>query len=210
MGFSNAAHTDGLEQVGLNPAMLAMPYRYNLEINLLSGMAVFKNNAFNKEQYDRLFSSGDSLTDVEKEEIIQAVPAGGLQGNALAQINTLAFYTRYFSLSLLLMGQGNFTLPRDLIELPLRGNVVEGRTYQVGHVDGIGWAAAALAFSVALPLEGHEGVLGVQAVGLTAKYLSGLRYGEVLEAEGQFQNFDATNPSLQLDAHYRARTAEGG
>ena len=210
MGFSNAAHTEGLEQVGLNPAMLAMPYRYNLEINLVSGIATFKNNAFNKDQYDRLFASGDSLSELGKEEILQAVPAGGLRGNALAQINTLAFYTRYFSLSLLFMGRGRFTLPRDFIELPLRGNTKEGRIYQLGQVDGIGWAAAALAFSIALPLEGHEGALGFRAIGITAKYISGLRYGEILESDGRFQNFDATRPSLQLDAHYRARTAEGG
>ncbi len=213
MGFSNGAATRGLQQVGLNPATLALPNSYRFEFNLFSVVASVNNNSFKKSQYDRYFTTGNLLSEQDVDDILNSIPATGLRVDALARVNTLSFYLPNFSLSLTGVGAGKLTIPRDIVELPLRGNVDPGRIYQLDDAEGGDWAGVQVTASGAFPVyQSDQSLLRFAAAGLTIHYLSGLRYDEIIRSEGEIRDFDneQQNPYLSINALVEIISAEGG
>lgn len=209
MGSSNSADAQGLEQVGTNPATLALYRPFNFEFNLLTLNVSAYNNSITKGLYDRYFTTGDSLTQADKEEILGAIDASGLKGSFWANVNTLAFYTRNLSLSLAIMGNGFIQAPKVLFELPLKGNTELDRTYRFDDINGEGWLglAATLGLSRPLELDFLENYFDFFAVGLSFKYLAGIVYAEVEQSRGEF--FNGAN-YLLLDSRVSLREARGG
>ncbi|RMG61861.1 MAG: hypothetical protein D6715_12805 [Calditrichaeota bacterium] len=205
MAFSNSAAGYGLEQVGMNPAMLAFPYGFNFELNLFSGQFSLFNNALNKAQFDDYFAPGRVLSESDKQQLLQLIPQSGFQASAGARVNTLAVASRYFSLALVGMGSGRVQIPREPFELALQGNQL-GREYRFNNVEGLGWAAAGALFSIGIPLHSADGY-PVTAVGITAKYLNGFAYFEVLNSEGRLVT---TASGIDLNGRLTARSSEGG
>lgn len=213
MAFSNAADTRGLEQVGLNPATLALRNVYRFEFNILSINAAVRNNSFSKTQYDKYFTTGRLLNEGDKNDILNSIPDGGLRGDVYARVNSLAFYMPYFSMSLAFMGNAFAKLPAELPELLFNGNGDEGRQYKVGDMDGDGWGGIGILISGAYPVfEGDKYWWNSIAVGATAKLISGLGVYEIVNSEGTLYNFDRSQDRYyaRLEQDFEARTAEGG
>ena len=205
MAFSNSAAAYGLEQVGMNPAMLAFPYAFNFEFNLFSGQLTLYNNALNKAQIDDYFAPGRTLSESDKQHLLQLIPQSGFRARAGARVNTLAVASRYFSLALVGMGAGRIRIPHEPFELALLGNE-PGRNYQFNNLEGLGWAAAAALLSVGIPLH-TTGSYPVTAIGVTAKYLNGFAYFETLNSQGQLQTAVG---GIHLNGSLTARTSDGG
>ncbi len=211
MAFSNSADTRGLEQVGMNPATLALNHRYNFEFNFLSFNISAFNNSLSKGTYDQFFTGGDSLLQKDKASLLSGVPSSGIKGNISAQVNTFAVYMPHFSLAVVGMGNGYFSLPKEIAELALYGNSDFGRTYDFSNLDGQGWGGGAVMMGLAFSLPFlKSSTIREASFGITAKYLTGLRYFEVISSSGKLYNLDYDNPFLRLDGLLEARTAEGG
>jgi hypothetical protein len=213
MAFSNAADTRGLEQVGLNPATLALRNTYRFEFNILSINAAVRNNSFSKTQYDKYFTTGRFLDEGDKNDILNSIPDGGLRGDVYARVNSLAFYMPYFTMSLAFLGNAFAKLPAELPDLLFNGNGDEGRQYKVGDMEGNGWGGIGILISGAYPVfEGDKYWWNNIAVGATLKLISGLGVYEIVNSEGTLYNFDRSQGRYyaRLEQEFEARTAEGG
>ena len=211
MGFSNAADTRGLEQVGLNPATLALPHEFNFEFNLMSANAGVFNNSFERNFYDTYFTTGERLTDNDKALLLGAIPQSGLESRFSARVHTLALYMPRFSLALSGVGDGYATVPREVFEIALNGNRDLGREYDLSNVEGSAWGGIQVSSGFAYPLSfGVDSWLDFLAIGVSGKYVVGMGYFEVLNSEGVFRNTDQTGAEMSLDAQIEARTARGG
>ncbi len=213
MAFSNGADTRGLEYVGLNPATLALPNPFNFEFNLISANASVSNNSFNKDEYDRYFTTGDLLTSQDVQDILNLIPGKGLRATAAAKVNTLAFYTRNLSISFTGLGGATVNIPKDLIELPLTGNRDPGRIYRLDDAEGSGWAGLGINLSGAYPFhteQWHD--IDLLSAGVTLRYIVGFGGFEVQSAQGEFRDFD-TSQNLNyahLNGEVDILTSEGG
>ncbi len=211
MAFSNSAATVGLEQVGLNPATLALPHWAHFELNIFSANLSVTNNSFNRGLYDRYFTTGDTLTSNDKTTLLNSIPTAGLQGRLAARVNTLAVYMPNFSLSLTGIGNGRVNLPREIAELAFLGNDEPGRVYDFSSTDAAGWGGMAIqaGYAKRFMLQNNRW-FDMMAIGVTAKYLAGLGYFEVMKSRGTLQNGEMTNPFLKFDGEIEARSARGG
>lgn len=211
MAFSNAADTRGLEQVGLNPATLALRHRSNFEFNLLSGRATVYNNSFDRSQYDQFFTTGETLSEDDKSSLLASIPGEGLQTKMRAMVNTLAIYMPNFTLGLIGMGSGSVDMPKSVAELALYGNRDLGRNYDFSNADGSAWGGLAVNLGFAIPRRfSGNGFLEFMAIGFNGKMISGLAYADVLESRGSFQNASTENTNISVDGELQARTARGG
>ncbi|HQU71519.1 MAG: hypothetical protein KDI06_05720 [Calditrichaeota bacterium] len=211
MAFSNSADTRGLEQTGLNPATLALHYRAGFEFNFVSLNASVYNNSLNKGLYDQYFTTGDTLQSADKENLLNHIPGSGLQSDVLGRINTFGFYLPNFSLTVAGVGASRVNLPREVAELALYGNNELGRVYDFSNVAGDAWGGMVVSAGLAIPFRyGQDSFLEMLAVGITGKYISGLAYFEVTDAQGSFTNPTATDTYIDLDGELTARTARGG
>ena len=213
MAFSNSADTRGLEQVGLNPATLALRNTYRFEFNIISANATLRNNSFNKHQYDEYFTTGRFLDESDKNDILNSIPDGGIRADIGGRVNTLSFYMPYFSLSLVGLGGGYAKLPEDLPELVFNGNAEEGREYKIGDIKANGWGGLGILVSGAYPVfEGDKYWWNNVAVGATLKLIGGLGVFEVVDSDGKFINFDRSKNRYyaRIEQKLEARTAEAG
>jgi hypothetical protein len=213
MAFSNSAATRGIEHFGLNPATLALPVKFGFEFNLLSVNATARNNSFNKGQYDRYFTKGDTLTQQDKDDILSSVPADGLRVDGLARVNTIGFYMKNFSLSFFGIGASFAKVPGDIPVLIFKGNNEEGRVYQLNDFDGDGWGGLGVQVSGAYPVyKGNDPETNMIALGGTFKYIGGLGTFKVVNAEGEIRNYSTEEDQFYtvIDQKLEARTADGG
>lgn len=211
MAFSNSADTRGLEQVGLNPATLALKHRVGFELNLLAANLSVATNGLNKGLYDRYFTTGDTLRDAEKQDILGSIPGSGLRGELDARLNTFAFYLPNFSVAVTGVSRGTLNLPREVAELALYGNADLGRVYDFQNTDGNAWGGLVTRVGFAVPRRfSGEGLFDMMAVGVTGKYIAGMAYFEVEEAHGTFTNVDSDHLFMEVDGQIEARSATGG
>jgi len=213
MAFSNSAATQGIEHFGLNPATLALPVKFGFEFNLLSARATIRNNSFNKGQYDRYFTKGDTLSQSDKDDILSSVPSDGLRVDGLDRVNSIGVYMKYFSFSVFGIGASFAKVPGDIPVLIFEGNNEEGRVYQVGNFDGDGWGGVGIQISGAYPIyKGKDPETNLIALGGTFKYIGGLGTFKVISAEGQIKNYATEENQFYavIDQKLEARTAEGG
>lgn len=213
MGFSNSAATRGMEHFGLNPAALALPMDFEFEFNLISANVTARNNSFNKGQYDRYFTKGDTLSEKDKQDILNSIPDGGVRVDGLARVNTIGVYMKYFSFSVFGVGASFAKMPEDLPLLLFEGNVDEGRVYQIGDINADGWGGIGLQVSGAYPVyTGADPRHNLVALGATLKYIGGLGTFKIIEAEGHLYNFSSLDNQnyARIDQNFKARSAEGG
>ncbi len=205
MAFSSSADARGLEQVGQNPAALALHNGPNFELNLFSATFSGFLNGLNYGIYNQYFTSGDTLTDGDINDILSSIPTDGLQANLYTRATLLAFYARSLSLSLGVVGNGNSRQPYDVFELVLKGNSQVGKTYNIADAALSGFGA--LEISIATSKELRVPLFDFFAVGGAIRYLSGLGYAEITRAEGGLDNqANGINVNLEVEG----RRASGG
>lgn len=208
MAFSNSAAAMGAEFMGMNPAALALVQKFKFELNLASmNLSVF-NNSFNKQQYDRYFTTGDTLQPADIQDMLNAIPASGFRVDFDANANLFSVYARNLSLSLTGMGNGYLNLPREFYELALQGNQNANQVYSFDTFDALAWGGLAANLSISIPLKRNDKApLNLFAIGVTGKYLKGLAYFETVETLGKLVSRES---ELSAQASVLARTARGG
>ncbi|MBN2366279.1 MAG: hypothetical protein EH225_09990 [Calditrichaeota bacterium] len=204
---SNTAIAEGNEYVGGNPAVLALKQYYNFEIQLLSAHAMVHNNSYSLTEYDRYFTTGDSLTGRDIDDIFSKIPDEGWRGDVMLGARALSIYSRPFSLTAGATGNGYMNFPKDPLEFPFYGNA-SGEEYRIDDLEGEAWAGGSVEFGIAFPVTQWTPVeFDFFSVGLTGKYFAGLAYGNIETSEGRLIT---TQDYLLANARVEARRSEGG
>ncbi len=207
MAGSNIAIQEGNEYIGANPAVLAYPRDFNFELLLLGAHAMVNNNSFSLTEYDRYFTTGDSLTSSDINDLFGKIPEKGLRGDVNLGARFLAIYSRPFSLTLGGVGNGFLNFPKDALEFPFYGNA-NVKEYKLDDLDAEAWAATSLDFAIAFPVTQWTPVeFDFVSVGITAKYLVGFQYFTIEKARGKLLT---TDNYILADSYLRSRRSEGG
>ena len=207
MAGSNIAINEGNEYIGANPAVLAYPRDFNFELLLLSAHTMVNNNSFSLTEYDHYFTTGDSLTSQDINDIFSKIPEKGWRGDFNLGGRILAIYSRPFSLTVGGVGNGFVNFPKDALTFPFYGNTVI-KEYDLDDLDAEGWGAASLDFAIAFPItQWTPAEFDFVSVGITAKYLIGLQYQDIEESSG---TLFTTDDYILADAHIQSRRSEGG
>lgn len=190
MAGSDLAVTAGSEYVGGNPATLAKRQDFSFELHLLSARIMLKNNSFSLHEYDKYFTTGDSLTSGDIDNLLGNIPSDGLRADFAMGINTFSLYCYPFSLSLYGMGNGFVNLPKSPFRIPFYGNKETGE-YSLNNLDGEAWGAAVASFGIGIPITKYFGdSFDLFAIGIAPKYIAGLQYAKINSAEGQLLTTD--------------------
>lgn len=210
MAGSNGAITEGVEHIGGNPATLAVPTDFGFELHLLSAHLMISNNSYSLKEYDRYFTSGDSLSAADIDKLMGYIPESGLRADFLFGLKTFSFYARPFSLSLTGMGSGFLNLPKDPLQMPFYGNK-DIKEYRLDDLDGEFWGAGAFNFSIGFPLiqlsTWLEENFDFFSAGISAKYLAGFQYAKINTSTGRLLT---TDTNIVADGHLESIRSEGG
>ncbi|GAB4368720.1 MAG: hypothetical protein Kow0042_10020 [Calditrichia bacterium] len=204
---SHLAITEGTEFVGGNPATLAKRRSFNFELHLISAHLMLKNNSYSLKDYDRYFTTGDTLTSADIDKLFDQIPDDGLQADADIGLKTFSLYTYPFGLSIYGLAGGYANVPKEPLQLPFYGNKVL-RKIRLNDLDGEAWAAVAVQIGIAFPLTQYFSEhFDFVAIGLAPKYLFGVQYAGIESASGQFITEDTY---FLADGHLEAKTSKGG
>ena len=207
MAESSIAIAEGAEIANGNPALLAVPHDFSFELHLISLHAMAHNNSFSLNDYNRYFTTGDSLTSQDIDDLLGKIPTSGYQAFSLGEAKALSFYFKSLLFSITGMGSGKVTIPKAYFELPFRGNA-NGKDYFFDSISGLGWAAASLNFSIGFPMTQYfGGIFDFASVGVTGKYITGIEYARILESSGQLITED---DYISVEESIRLLTSEGG
>ena len=207
MAGSNVAIAEGNEYYGGNPATLAVRRDFNFEIQLLSAHLMVRNNSFSLNEYDQYFTTGDSLSRQDIDNLFSHIPEKGLYGYTDIGARALSFYSWPFSITVAGIGNGFVNLPKDPIIFPFYGNT-EQKVFSMDDLDGEAWAGGSVNFAVAYPLtQWMPNVLDFFSVGISPKYIVGFKYAEILESQG---NLITTDDYILADAHVKGLVSSGG
>jgi len=202
MAGSYTAIARGYETIGLNPANLALSDRPNTSIGIFGVGSLINNNAFSKGDYDKY--NGSHLSEQDKQDILDKIPADGLEfkGNTGASALSLSYGPFGFSTTLEAGGRG--TLSKDVVDLAFFGNKV-GETINVDNSDGEGIAHVDFNLSYGRKIKSYD--WGNVTAGLTVKYIRGLAVFEITQADAQATTgYDGVN----ADGSMTVRSSTGG
>jgi hypothetical protein len=207
MAGSNYAIAEGNEYIGGNPALLAPKRSFDFEILLAGAHAMVKNNSFSYTEYEKYFTTGDSLTQNDIDDLFGNVPDDGWTGDFTLGARALSIYARPFSLSIGGLSNGFMDVPKNALQIPFYGNS-DLREYNIEELDGEAWGGASIDFGIGFPLTDYvPAEFDYFSVGLNAKYLVGLEYANIQYSEGKL----ITNEEfLLLDARIETRRSDGG
>ena len=202
MGGAYTALARDLDAPYWNPANLGLSDGKGFSINLFNVGVGLRNNSFSLSDYNKY--TGQFLTDSDKQDILNSIPAEGLALDILAEASALNFSVGNFAVTYKAYAASKINLDRDPFELFLYGNAVMrdvslSGTYSEGY--GIGDAA----FSYGHPLLAWQN--GEMAVGASAHYLRGLAYQKILDSEG---GIATTDTGFTGSGSMSMRTALGG
>jgi hypothetical protein len=190
MAGSDIAVTEGSEHIGGNPATLARRQNFNFELHLLSARVMLKNNSFSLQEYDRYFTTGDSLNSTDIDNLLSYIPASGLRADLEMGVKTFSIYSYPFSLSLYGIGNGFVNLPKSAFQIPFYGNK-NADVYHLDNFDGEAWGAVVASFGIAIPMNELFGNnFDLFAVGVAPKYIKGIQYARVNSSSGQLLTTD--------------------
>jgi hypothetical protein len=207
MAGSNIAITEGAEHIGGNPATLAVRRDFNFELQLVSARLMIKNNSLSIKDYDRYFTTGDSLTQQDIDYLFGNIPEEGLAGDFNFGVRTLAFYTYPFSITLAGVGDGYTNIPKDPLEIPFYGNV-ENKAYNMDDMDGEAWAGATINVGFAYPISQWIPTnFDFLSAGIAAKYIRGIEYAKIENASGRFIT---TDQYILADSKLDIKQSHGG
>ena len=207
MAGSNVAISEGIEYVGENPATLARVHDFSFEMHLLSARFMVKNNSYSLKEYDKYFTTGDSLSAGDIDDLLGNIPDEGLRGDFLLGVKTFSFYVRPFSLTVTGMGNGFINLPKAPFQLPFLGNKTI-KEYRLDDLDGEFWGAVAINFGFAVPVTKYfQNKFDFVSAGMNLKYLIGMNYGSIESATGHLLT---TDEYIIAEGRMESLNSEGG
>lgn len=207
MAGSSYAIEEGNEYFGGNPATLAQIRSFNFEIHLATAHFMVNNNSYSWSDYNKYFTSGDSLTNEDIDYLMGAIPESGLRGDAILGAKALSFYTRPFSISFGAIGNGYLEVPKEVVEFPFYGNTTVTE-YSLDGTEGEAWSAGTIEFAIGFPVtQWSPSQFDFFSVGISARYLVGIEYANIEKATGSIVT---TEDYLLANAHIENRRSSGG
>jgi hypothetical protein len=165
------------------------------------------NNSYSLTEYDRYFTTGDSLTRNDIDDIFNKLPDKGWRGDFMLGARALSIYSRPFSLTVGGTGNGYLNFPKDPLEFPFYGNAA-GEEYRIDDLEGEAWGGGSIDFGIAFPITQWTPVeFDFFSVGVTGKYFIGLEYDNIEHSEGLVTT---TTEFLLANARVESRRSEGG
>ncbi len=202
MGGAYTAVARGVESPRWNPANLALSGKKVYRLNLVSlGLGLY-NNSFTKNDYD--LYNGKYLTVEDKQVILGNIPSSGLRFNLNSEVQALGISFGHIAITASARAASDFTVPRDAVELLLNGNEFN-RLYNIKTTRGEAWGITSVAISLGFPLS--VPLFKEFTVGGSFKYLRGLGYAKVVEAES---NFITTIDGMEGSGRVVIDYAQGG
>ncbi len=211
------AYSRGAEANFWNPANLALydykEPKFSMMLWSLSGNGW--NNSFTRQLYDDHLGTGqqEHIDEAEKEDILGKISGQGLRFHGNTDFSILSFAYKNFGFSIQGGGYGESKIPKDIVELILKGNT-DKQQYSF-DVDGEGVAYCKTKFSYGhvvardrlLTLPGNrEARLSKVSIGAGLSYIYGGTVFEVLENQGMLNmenGFDASGS-------FKSRESMGG
>ena len=188
--------------IGVNPANLALADGSNLAIELFSAGADISNNSFSLSDYNSY--NGEYLTESDKNDILSKIPDNGLEGSAETGISAFSFSRGEIAFGITAEADGKASIDKKILELVFNGNTI-GDTMDLSNACGTGIAHVDFNLSYARELKRLG--WGVINWGINLKYIYGLRYASVEEANA----YVATSLSgIDSEGAIQLKTSEGG
>jgi len=202
MGGAYTALARGVHAPAWNPANLGLPDNPRYSVTFVSAGAGVWNNSITKSMYDKY--NGAHLSSADIEDILDHIPAGGLEIDADVSARAFSFSMNRFALSVGAEGESYMRADKTLLDLALRGNETN-RRYSLHDTDGAGAAVGLVGFSWGQPVE--VGFADAFAVGATFNFLYGIGYAHAdkVDATLQMREYD-----FDLHAEYTLTHALGG
>lgn len=159
LGGAYTALARGVHAADWNPANLGLPDNSRFSFTFVSAGASVNNNAFTKGLYDRYFVDGADADNTiywsarDIEELLDAIPDGGLNLSMLTQIRTFSFSIGRFALSVASDAAASFSIDKSLLEIPLQGTRIN-KQYSFGDAGGrgLGYGAVGLSWGQPIPV----------------------------------------------------------
>jgi hypothetical protein len=207
MGGAYAGVARGVDALAWNPANLILPNLHSVELNLLAVNVNIANSSINLTRYNRYFTQSGhkgKWEDQDIRSILDLIPASGLSVSGDVNANVLGLAFLDYGISMEMVGKSRGTIPREVMELILQGNIKE--LYRFDNLDAQGFSAAkiSVALSQKIPFTQFFDVFGI---GLAVNYWRGIANAEITQARGYIHSdieLVSSNMSVQ------GRTAMGG
>ncbi len=182
---SAAGGMNGAQAVGWNPANLGLKANPTMSVTFLSIGTTLGNNAFSLRYIGDNFVEGDTLSDSQINDILGNVKSNDLRLYSFTSVPAFGLSINSFAFNIDAHGLVKGTIADDLLELALRGPVVD-HLYEIDDFDETGMAYLTASFSAAKSLTPPD-LFDELSVGATFKYLVGLEYTDLVEKSGFVQ-----------------------
>jgi hypothetical protein len=177
MAGSYTAVARGYNSIGYNPANLALPDRPGTAIQLIGIGSGLTNNAFSISDYKKY--NGAFLSEADKNDILQKIPAEGLEFRGTSAASVLSFSTGPIAVSASAQASGKGIVSKDVFEIALFGNKL-GETIEIDDADAEGVVHLDVNLAYGRRVKTFD--WGELTAGINLKYIRGLAYVEVTEA----------------------------
>ena len=224
LGRAYTALARGPEAIYWNPANLALSSSLpGFNINLFAIGFNIGNNAFNMDFYNDYFTGtgqtdaqgnkiGKTLTDSDKNDILDKIPDSGFELKGRGDFSLLAFNYNNYGFSIEGNTRLSACLPKDAFRMLLTD--IGQKTYHF-NVDGDGFSAAKANFSYGRVIKKNiqrmifNRVITIKelAVGANLSYIRGIAYGKVIESDVKVI---IDNSGFNAPSRVVAREALGG
>lgn len=204
LGGAYSAVARGAEALFLNPANLGFTQEKKFSINFIGLGAELSNNTLSHLMYQKFV--GTYLDADEIDEILDEIPASGLNINSNAKIQGLSIGIGSFAFGI--RGFSNYSsyFSREIFELVLMGNELN-RVYKFDPIKGDGITAAEIGAAFGQSFKFDQTAINGMAFGLMVRYLHGFSYARVTESEFYTRTTAAAIEGL---GHLSMKYAEGG
>lgn len=202
MGGAHLGLARGVDAGRYNPANLGLSGYGQSGLELVGVGANVANNSFTLADYNKY--TGAFLTDADKADILDKIPAEGLKLSADVEANALSLAFGSFAFNVTGVGLADINLNRDIVDLVFNGNTYADTIDVTGsYSDAVSYVAAGVSYGRSLLRNGSREL----AVGVTAKYLRGIGVERVVDLQGMVATY-ATG--FEGDGHMVANTSTGG
>lgn len=207
LGGAYSARARGVDAIAWNPAQLALPRSKKIELNLVGLNVNIANSSMTINNYERYFTEsghGGEWTEGDIEEILNLIPENGLDISGDANANALGLAVANFGISFQAIGKALGVIPKEPVELFLKGNLKDN--YILNNLDGDGFSALKISIAGSQPIKFNK-YFDSFAVGMNFNYYQGFAYFEATHAEGFFYTgLDYIHTKMDVVG----RKAEGG
>jgi hypothetical protein len=190
------------QTLGVNPANLAFDDNDSWSLEFFSAGLEMSNNSFSFKDYNTY--NGAHLSQSDKDDILSKIPDAGLEGAVQTGASALCMSFGNFAFGVTGNGDGSVNLDKKLVELMFNGNAI-GDTVNV--TDAFGTGVAHVDFNLSYGAKLMQTKWGVVNWGVNFKYIMGVAYADVEEAEGVLITNDG---GLDSDGIAKVKTAQGG